>query len=124
MRRNTQRDIASLIKGKIRPTTEETTGTATYPAAPVTIEAQPMLAHSIVGYDRVNEELHAILFVPAETLVPLLVLKPKNETDIRGNGQKVPVQVLYIQQSHVQSRLGYHGAAGQLQGEKRRIFGR
>ena len=95
VRRNTQRDIASSIKGKIRPTTEETTSTATSPAAPVTIEAQPMLAHSIVGYDRVNEVLHAILLVPAEKLVPLLVLKHKNETDIRGNGQKVPQESKY-----------------------------
>ena len=51
--------------------------------------AQDTLHPGITGYDRTNDDLHAIILLLTEALASLLVLKHQDENGINGNGQNV-----------------------------------
>lgn len=74
----TRRDSASLIKGNIR-SADIMVGTDTTPTPISTAQA---------GFDRVNEDRYANLYLLAEKSVALLVVMHKHESGTRGNGQK------------------------------------
>ena len=71
-----RRDIANLIKGHPRPT-EATTSTGSLPA----------IAQEIAAYERENQDLYAMISLPKEKPVSLLVLNHEDETGTTGDGQ-------------------------------------
>ena len=72
-----RRDIANLTKEHPRPT-EAVAGTRSSPA----------LAQEIAAYERVENDLYAMLFLLTERQASPLVLKHKDETGTTGDGQK------------------------------------
>ena len=74
----TRQDVAKLIREQPRPT-EETTSTGISPA--------------LAGFDRANEDLHAVLYLLTEKPRSRLVLKHEDETETSGHGQKPPQEL-------------------------------
>ena len=82
----TRRDIASLIKGRTRPT-EESPATGISPALGGAQQAQDTLQQSTASFDRANEDLYAILFLLTEKPAAILVLKHEHPDGMSGNEQ-------------------------------------
>lgn len=76
----TRRDIASIMKGKARPS-ESTPDTGA-------TDAQASLDKATAEFDKANEDLYAILYLLTEKPAALLVSKHEDATGTSGDGQK------------------------------------
>lgn len=83
----TCRDIASLIKGKPRPS-KETSDTGISPTPAGATGDQASLDEAFADYDRANEDLYAILYLLTEKPTALLIVKHEDTSGTSGNGQR------------------------------------
>ena len=72
-----RRDIASLVRGKPRPTGET-----------ASTEAQSSLDKAIADYEKANEDLYAILSLLTEQPAALVVDKHEDSTGTNGGGKQ------------------------------------
>ena len=77
----TRREIANRTKGKLQPT-EETTSTGISPA--------------LAGFDRVNENVYAILCLLTEKLASLFVPRDEDESGTSRTRQKALQKLLSL----------------------------